>query len=119
MELKLTESKYTVISRESGKYLAVRILSEHNNLYDALDAMFEAMNEEPKERTNREVEELKKNGIDAVTLEEAIKDMTPEQLESFLEERNRKFINPILNKNIEELKQLKQKRNRAEIRRIK
>lgn len=43
----------------------------------------------------------KKKGV---TLEEAIKDMTPEELERFKKERYEKFIKPLMNENIRALK---------------
>ena len=51
---------------------------------------------------NMKIEELNKKGIKAISFEEAIKDLTPEQLERFLEARKRKFINPLFNMNTEE-----------------
>jgi hypothetical protein len=104
---------YQVIPKEDGKYMAVMILSEHDNQHDAFRAMYEAMKRESKEILDREVEELRKRGIKAVTLEEAVKDMTPEELKRFLEERRRKFVEPLLDMNIKMLKQkLKQIENK-------
>lgn len=105
MELKPIGHKYTVIHEDNGSYLAVMIISEHDNRDDAFKATFEVMKKESEEIMNREIEELRKQGIRAVTLGEAVKDMTPEELERFREERNRKFINPLLNMNSEMLKQ--------------
>jgi hypothetical protein len=85
--------------------MAVMIISEHSNYKDAFNAAFDAMKEESKNITNRKIEKLKPQGIKAVLLYDAVKDMTPWELESFLEERNRKFINPLLNKNIKMLEQ--------------
>lgn len=42
--------------------------------------------------------------IKGVTLKEAIKDMTPEELEKFKKERYEKFIVPLMNENIRILK---------------
>lgn len=116
MDIRPVGHKYTVIPQDNGKYLAVMILSEHDNLDDALNATFEAMEKESEEIMNRGIEELRENDINAISFKEAIKDMTPEELEDFLEERDRKFINPFLNRNIETLKQ---KRNRFKIKRVK
>lgn len=94
----------------------VMIISEHDNEDEALRVMLEVMDKETDEIMKREIEELGKQGIKAVSFKEAIKDMTPEQLERFLEERNRKFINPFLDMNIE---MLEQKRRRLKIKRVK
>lgn len=83
--------------------MAVMILSEHDNFDDALNATFEAMEKESEETMKREIEELRKQGIRAVSFKEAIKDMTPEEHERFIEERNGKFVYPILDKNIKML----------------
>ncbi len=107
MELKPIGHQYSVINRDDGSYAAVMILSEHDNLSDALGAMLKVMKEESKEIMSKEIEKLRAQGISAVTFEEAIKDMTPEELERFLEERRRKFINPLLDKNREILEQKK------------
>jgi len=116
VDIKPVGHKYTVIHENNGKYLAVMILSEHDNLNDAFNATLEAMNKESEEIMNREIEELRKQGIKAVSFKEAIKDMAPEQLERFLEERNKKFINPLFNMNIE---MLEQKRRRLKVKRVK
>lgn len=48
-----------------------------------------------------------------ITYEEAIKDMTPEELERFHKERYEKFINPLMEMNIKELENLgKRKKHR-------
>lgn len=65
---------------------------------------------------NMKIEELNKKGIKAISFEKAIKGMTPEQLERFLEERNSKFINPLFNMNN---KELEEKRRTLKIKRIK
>jgi hypothetical protein len=78
--------------------------------------MIETMNRESEETMKSEIEELKKQGIKAVSLKGAIKDMTPEQLERFLEERNKKFINPLLDMNID---MLEHKIRRLNIKRVK
>lgn len=96
---------YKVIKTDSGKYQVVMVISEHDNEDEVYDAMHKAMDKESDEITKLEIEELRKQGIKAVTFEDAIKDMSPEELERFLEERKRKFLNPILNMNIEKLKQ--------------
>jgi len=108
--------KYTVVPKDNGEYMAVMILSEHDNYSDALKATLEAMDKESDEIMNSEIEELRKQGIEAVSFKEAIKDMTPEQRERFLEERNRKFINPLLDMNIE---MLEQKRRQLKVKRVK
>lgn len=94
----------------------VIIVSGHKSYDEAVEAMFDIMKKESKEILEKEVEELRKQGIEVVTFEEAIKDMTPEELERFLEERKRKFIMPMIDKNIEDIKQ---KSNRTKIKRIK
>ncbi|NLC69100.1 MAG: hypothetical protein GX754_10075 [Clostridiaceae bacterium] len=130
MEIKPIGHKYSIIPTNYGKHLAVMILSEHDNEIDAVNAALDAMEKESEEIMNKEIEELRKKGIKAVSFKEAIKDMTPDELESFLEERNRKFITPLLNLNIEMLKQKRkqlqqekklreQKRKRLKIKRIK
>lgn len=116
MEIKPIGHRYTVIPHYSGKYLAVMIISEHDNFNDAVSATLEAMNKETDEIMNGEIEELRKQGIKAVSFKEAIKDMTPEQRERFLEERNRKSINPLLDMNIE---MLEQKRRQLKVKRVK
>lgn len=119
MDLKPIGHVYTVVPRD-GKYLAVMILSEHDNEEDAFRASFAAMKEESKEILEREVEELRKQGIKAVTFEVAIKDMTPEELERFLEERNRRFIKPLLDMNIKMLEEkLEEETERTKLKRIK
>jgi len=116
MKIKRVGHRYTVVPHNSGKYLAVMILSEHDNLNDAINAMLEALDKEGDEIMNREIEELRKQGVRAVSFKEAIKDMTPGQRKRFLEERNRKFINPLLDMNIE---MLEHKRRRLKIKRVK
>jgi uncharacterized protein YaaR (DUF327 family) len=107
--------KYTVY--EYGKkFLAVMILSEHDSMEDALSAMLDAMRAEGDEITKGYIEEQRANGINVVTLEEAVKDMTPEGLVKFMEERQKKFINPLLDANI---KTLESKGRRLKIKRIK
>jgi len=115
MEIKRTGHQYTVVKLH-GKHCAVMILSEHDNEEDALNAVFDAILNEGNETTKAEIEELRKQGINAVSVKEAMKDMTPEQQEKFLEERNRKFINPLLDMNIE---MLKERARRLKIKRIK
>lgn len=96
---------YKVIKTGSGRYQVVMIISEHDSEDEAYDTMHKAMDKEADEITKHEIEELRKQGINAVTFEDAIKDMEPDELERFLEERKRKFLNPILNMNIEQLEQ--------------
>jgi alanyl-tRNA synthetase len=64
---------------------------------------------EDDEIMNREIETLRKHGIKVASVKEAIKDMTPEQRKRFLEERKSKLINPLLDLNIEMLKQERKK----------
>ncbi|MGI6188274.1 MAG: hypothetical protein GX041_06655 [Clostridiales bacterium] len=101
--------KYTVIPKDNDKYLAVMIISEHDNYSDALKAALDAMRKEADEIMNREIETLRKHGIKVASVKEAIKDMTPEQRKRFLEERKSKLINPLLDLNIEMLKQERKK----------
>jgi hypothetical protein len=96
MELKAIGHKYTVISQDNGSYLAVMIVSEHNNPDDAFKATLEVMKKESEEIMNRKIDELRKQGIRAVTFKEAVKNMTAEELNRFREERYGKFINPLL-----------------------
>ncbi|HHV19174.1 MAG: hypothetical protein PHE70_10725 [Tepidanaerobacteraceae bacterium] len=107
---------YKVIQDVNGKYLAAMIISEHDSCEEAVEATLEAMNKESEEISKREIEELREKGIKAVRFEDAIKDMTPEELEGFLEERKRKFLMPLMDKNIE---MLEQKSKRCRIKRIK
>lgn len=100
MEIRRLGHRYTVVPQKKGSFMAVMILSIHDNFNDAVDAMLDAMEKESEEIMNREIEKMRKQGINAVSLKEAIKDMTPEERERFIEERNRKFINPILDINI-------------------
>nr|PZN09926.1 MAG: hypothetical protein DIU64_07430 [Caldicoprobacter oshimai] len=58
-----------------------------------------------------ETEELEKQGIKVRTLEEVIKDMTPEELEAFKKERYEKFVKPLLDENISALERLKRRLN--------
>jgi hypothetical protein len=116
VEIKPIGHRYTIVPLDNGRYRAVMILSEHDNFDDAIGAMLEAMDKETDVIMKREIEELRKQGIKAVLFKEAIKDMTPEQRERFLEERNRKFINPLLDMNIE---MLEHKRRRLKIKRVK
>lgn len=109
MELKPIGHGYTIIPQDDGTYQVAMIISEHDNEHEAITAMLEAMRKESNEIMKKEIEELRKQGINAKTLEDAVKDMTPEQLENFLEERRRKFINSLLNMNIEMLEQKKRK----------
>jgi len=101
MEIKRTGRPYTVVKLH-GKYCAVMILSEHDNEEDALNAVLDELLKGNNEELNGKNDEHMKQGI---SLKEAMKDMTPEQRERFLEERNRKFLNPILDLNIEMLKE--------------
>lgn len=116
MEIEPMGHGYKVIQGGNGKYQVVMIISEHDSEDEAVKAMLEAAKKESDEIMKREIEELRKQGINAVTFEDAIKDMKPEELERFLEERNRKFINPLVNKNIE---MFEQKRRRLRIKRVK
>ena len=116
MDVKRVGHRYTIIEGGSKRYQAVMVLSDHETLDEALEAMFEALAKETDERMEKETEELRKQGIKAFTVKELTKDMTPEELEKFMEERNRKFIFPLLDKNIEELKQIEK---RLTIKRIK
>ena len=87
------------------KYLAVMVLSEHDTEEDAIMAMLDAMNAESDALKNKDIKELREQGIDAISAKEAIKGMSYEQRERFLDERNKKFVNPILNMNIKLLKE--------------
>lgn len=116
MKIKPIGHRYIIFPLDDGRYRAVMIISEHDNLNDAIGAMFGAMDKETDEIIKWEIEELRKQGIKAVSFKEAIKDMAPEQWERFLEERNRKFINPLLDMNIE---MLEHKRRRLKIKRVK
>lgn len=107
---------YKVIQDVNGKYLAVMIISEHDSQEEALEAAIEAMNKESEEINKRNIEELRKKGIKAVRFKDAIKDMSPEELERFLEERKRKFLMPLMEKNIE---MLERKKKRFRLKRIK
>ena len=89
MKIKPIGHRYTIVPLDDGRYRAVMIISEHDNFDDAIGAMLEAMDMETDEIMKREIEELEKQGIKAVSFKETVKDMTPEQLERFLEERNR------------------------------
>lgn len=81
------------------------IISEQDNEDEAVKAMFEAFEKESDESMKKEIEHLRKQGINAVTFEVAIKDMTPEELKKFLEERKQKFLSHLMDKNIEMLGQ--------------
>ena len=116
MNLEPMGHAYKIIQDVNGKYLAVMIISEHDSHEEAVEAILEAMNKESEEISKRNIEELRKKGIKAVRFEDAVKDMTPEELESFLEERKRKFLMPLMDKNIEILEQKKKK---LQIKRIK
>jgi predicted GIY-YIG superfamily endonuclease len=107
--------QFAVVERNK-KWLAVMILSEHDNMDEALKAAINAMDIESEEIMKELIEEERAKGVDAVTVEEAIKDMNPEELERFIEERQRKFVNPLLYTNI---KTLEDKRKRLKIKRIK
>jgi uncharacterized protein YdcH (DUF465 family) len=72
MVIRRVGHKYTVVLQAGGKYLAVMILSEHDNLDDAINATLDALDKECDEITNREIEELRKQGIEAVTVKEAL-----------------------------------------------
>ena len=116
MNLEPMGHAYKIIQDVTGKYLAVMIISEHDSREKAVEAMLEAMNKESDEISKRNIEELRKKGIKAVRFKDAIKDMSPEELERFLEERKRKFLMPLMDKNIEILEQKKKK---LQIKRIK
>ena len=107
--------QFTVVEH-SKKFMAVIVISEHDTMEEAMSAMLDAMNTESEEITKEQVEEQRARGINTVTLQEAIKDMTPEELKRFMEERQRKFVNPILDAN---LKMLETKGRRLKIKRIK
>ncbi len=116
MEIRRIGHKYTVVPQNNGEYLAVMIISVHDNLRDGIKAILEAMDKEADEIMNKEIEELRKQGVKAVSFKEAIKDLSPEERERFLEERNRKFIKPLLDLNF---KMLEQMERRLRIKRIK
>jgi len=105
MEIKRLGHKYTVVPQKNGSYMTVMILSIHDNFDDAIDAVFAAMKKESEEIMNRKIEKMRKQGIQAVSFKEAMKDMTPEERARFMEERNRKFINPIIDMNSRILEQ--------------
>lgn len=111
MKKQNTTHAYRVIDIGNGRYQAVMVISEHDNYNDAFEATMAEMNKESSEVLRSEIAEMSSQGIDAVSLEEAIQGMTPAQLAKFNEERNRKFLNPILDGNIKILEQL---RNSAE-----
>lgn len=108
--------KYTVIKNDNGKYLAVMIICEHNAEDDAFKATMTAMNKESKAQMRKEIKKLKSHGINVISFEDAIKDMTPEELERFIEERQQKFISPLLDAN---MKDLETRGRRAQIKRVK
>ncbi|SFQ10847.1 hypothetical protein SAMN05444406_11266 [Caldicoprobacter faecalis] len=76
-----------------------------------MEALLDAMKKESDEIRKIEHEELEKQGIKVRTLEEVIKDMTPEELEAFKKERNEKFVKPLLDENISALERLKRRLN--------
>ncbi|GEM_PF-689765 len=108
--------KYAVLPHDGGKYLAIKVLSEHENLDDAIRTVLDAMKKESEEIMKREIEKLRERGIKAVSFKEAMEDVTPGQKQRFIAERNRKFIDPLLNLNIE---MLERKEKRFSIKRIK
>jgi len=116
MEIKRMGHKYTVVPQKNGEYLAVMIISEHDNLMDAMHAILEAMDKESDEIMKKEKEEYRKLGVKVVSFKEAIRDLSPEERERFLEERNRKFIKPLLDLNF---KMLEQMERRLKLKRIK
>jgi arsenate reductase-like glutaredoxin family protein len=71
-----------VIKDKNGKYSAVVILSEHVSLEEAVESMLEAMITESEEKIKK-LMNYRKKGIKAVRFEDNIKDMSPEELESF------------------------------------
>ncbi|SHF87284.1 hypothetical protein SAMN02746089_02696 [Caldanaerobius fijiensis DSM 17918] len=75
---------YKVIQCGNGKYRVVMIISEHDNEDEAVKAMREALKNKSNEIMKRGIEELRKQDINAVTFEDAIKAMTLEELERFL-----------------------------------
>ena len=105
MDLKRVGHRHTIIEGGSKRYQAAMILSDHETIDEALEAVFVVMNKETDEIMEKETEELRKQGIKAFTVKELTKDMTPEQIENFKKERFEKFIRPLLDKNIEELEQ--------------
>jgi len=100
---------YQVIKAGGGRYQAVKVLSEHDSYEDALDATLTAMEQESEEIEQQQVAEMREQGINVVTLKEAIRGMSPEQLARFNEERNKKFINPILDGNMDRLERMRGK----------
>lgn len=107
--------RFTVI-QNNHKYLAVMIISEHDTMEEAIEAMLTAMDQESDEIMEKKVDKLRAQGVKVATLKEAIKDMSPEQLERFLEERQRKFVDPVLDANIKALEKMGR---RFKIKRIK
>lgn len=119
MEIIRKGHQFTVIE-ECGKFVTVMILSRHNSLDEALDALFEAMEKESEEISKAHVEELRSRGIKAVTVKEALEGKTPEERAAFLKERNEKFLIPLMDKNIEELKNKEEElKAQRKIRRVK
>ncbi|MGV8147310.1 MAG: hypothetical protein ACLKAK_12945 [Alkaliphilus sp.] len=110
MKIEYTGRAYRIIQTGSGGYQVVMIISEHRTQEEAIGAMLETMHKK------EDKQDLRKEGTSAISLEDAIKDMTPKELEDFIDERNRKFITPLFDRNIEELEH---KRRRLSIRSLK
>ena len=111
MNIRKTGHAYTIIPVCGKKYRVAMILSEHDTFEEAMEALMDAMKKESDEIRKIEYGELKKRGIKVRTLEEVIKDMSPEELEAFKKERYEKFVKPLLDENISALERLKSRFN--------
>ncbi len=87
---------YSIKKTTDNKFQVMMVLSEHDTQEEAAYSMMKAIKKESSDCIKNEIEELKAAGIDAITFEDAIKDMEGEELERFLKEREERFIKKYL-----------------------
>lgn len=87
-----TSHIYTIKKTTDNKFRVMMQLSEHDTQEEAVYSMLKAIKKESSNNIKNEIKELKAEGVDAITFEDAIKDMEGEELERFLKERDERFI---------------------------
>lgn len=93
MEFNTKTHGYAVRKVSYDYYQAIMVISEHTTENDALDAMLNAMNKDSVKLDDECQKEMNQKGIQAISFEEAKKEMSPEQLERFMKERE-KHVKP-------------------------
>lgn len=104
MEIRRYGHSYTLRQRDNGEYEVLKIISVHPDRESAFHAMYDALRKEMEEMGKAFGDEMRRQGISVTSFREAMQDMTPEERERSLEERNRKFLQPLLDLNLDTLK---------------